>query len=175
MSINQVNLAYIPAEDRLLLRFNTQDQAEFKLWVTRAVTRLWLRQLEKSEEALLGRPSPNHIGLDPTESRRLSLASQTQNADFSTPYNEQASHYPLGELPSLVIGLGIQASESHVAIQWNLSSRQGLNMKLEKSVYLALVRLLLSALPTANWGLTGQGAGPGSPREAGEPTPTVLH
>ena len=38
MSIKQLNASYLVNEDRILFRFNTTEQAEYRLWFTRRVT-----------------------------------------------------------------------------------------------------------------------------------------
>jgi len=35
MSIRQLNASYVPEEDRVLLRFTTDTQEEYRLWLTR--------------------------------------------------------------------------------------------------------------------------------------------
>ena len=39
MSIKQFNGTYDQKEDRLLFRFNTQDDQEFRFWLTRFITK----------------------------------------------------------------------------------------------------------------------------------------
>lgn len=38
MGIKQFNGTYFPQEDRLIFRFNTADDSEYRLWFTRRVT-----------------------------------------------------------------------------------------------------------------------------------------
>ena len=52
--INQFSANYDPAEDRILLRFNTTDLKEFRFWLTRRSTNMLLdvlpRQTEQGEQ-----------------------------------------------------------------------------------------------------------------------------
>jgi hypothetical protein len=56
MSIKQFNGSYVSNEDRLLFRFNTSDDSEYRFWLTRRITLFFLaatdhlveKQLEKS-------------------------------------------------------------------------------------------------------------------------------
>ena len=56
MSIKQFNGSYVLNEDRLLFRFNTSDDSEYRFWLTRRITLFFLaatdhlveKQLEKS-------------------------------------------------------------------------------------------------------------------------------
>jgi hypothetical protein len=56
MTIKQFNASYLVNEDRILFRFNTQDQAEYRLWFTRRVTlfilvateHLFVKRMEKT-------------------------------------------------------------------------------------------------------------------------------
>ena len=38
VSIKQFNCTYFPQEDRLVFRFNTADDSEYRLWFTRRIT-----------------------------------------------------------------------------------------------------------------------------------------
>ena len=38
--IRQFNITHVPEEDRLLLRLNTTDRSEFRLWLTRRMAKV---------------------------------------------------------------------------------------------------------------------------------------
>ena len=48
--INQFSANYDPAEDRILLRFNTKDLKEFRFWLTRRSTDMLLDVLPRQTE-----------------------------------------------------------------------------------------------------------------------------
>ena len=61
MQLNQVNIGYDPGQDRLLLRMSTSADVEYRLWLTRRVTKgLWpgLMQLVASSESVRRQAEP---------------------------------------------------------------------------------------------------------------------
>ena len=44
-SINQIQIAYSPEEDRILFRVNSMDRKEFRFWLTRRFTVLLVKVL----------------------------------------------------------------------------------------------------------------------------------
>ena len=63
--IDQLQLRFDAEQDRLLLRVNTADREEFRLWLTRRmVARLWpaLRSALESDD--LVRTQPNRLARD---------------------------------------------------------------------------------------------------------------
>lgn len=95
MTIKQLNAAYLLNEDRILFRFNTQDQAEYRLWLTRRVTlfilaastHLLTKKLEQAHS-----PSAAKV-VDEFEKTALIEAIKTANAG-STDY-ESGVQFPL--------------------------------------------------------------------------------
>ena len=167
MNINQVNLSYVAPEDRLLLRLNTKEQAEFRLWITRALARGLLQVIDQTA-GQLGETRVSHIGLDPQESKRLALAQETSQADFATPFSEQAGSYPLGEAPRLVLKMHIEMAEGRTNLQMELDRNQRFDLSLDRPMFLAIARMLIRLLDTLDWGLTARpaAADPAAPPHA---------
>jgi hypothetical protein len=103
MSIKQFNGAYLAQEDRILFRFNTSDQAEYRLWLTRrttlfilaAVSHLLAKKLEQSY-------SPDAAkALNEFEKQAILDAAKSEQS-ASTSY-EGGLNFPLGFDPILVL------------------------------------------------------------------------
>jgi len=58
MSIKQLNGSYIPNEDRILFRFSTVDNCEYRFWFTRRITLFLLAATEHLVEKQLEQHHP---------------------------------------------------------------------------------------------------------------------
>ena len=105
MSIAQIQIRYDENDDRLLLRFSTTDDCEFRFWLTRRFTkRLWpmlVRMLEWDQAV--------KQQIDPTaRSEVLDIRHQgyVSEADYQTRFREPSEQaprtMPLGETPVLL-------------------------------------------------------------------------
>lgn len=103
MTIKQLNASYLVSEDRILLRLNTQDQVEYRLWLTRRVTlfilaastHLLTKKLEQAH-------SPDAAkAVNEFQKSALLEAAKTANAGAQT--YESGGQFPLGFDPLLVM------------------------------------------------------------------------
>lgn len=171
MNIHQLSVSFVDRQDRLLLRLNTQDAQEFRFWLTR---RLTLRLLPVLEETLMRLDSGNAQVLAPDRSARKIVSefqheSFLREADFQTPFKEEARQWPLGKDPMLVteINLGFMPSG---ALDLNLidmgegGEKQSCQLQLQAQLVHGLVHLIRQCMEKAAW----QGATPtSSPAETG--------
>jgi hypothetical protein len=108
MQIHQMSVTYLPEQDRILMRINTTDNEEMRLWLTRRLmvglwpllTRLLTDHLLKLESA-----GTTVTGANPELKKMLAEFRKEeflQHADFDTPYKEGQARLPLGEEPLLV-------------------------------------------------------------------------
>lgn len=154
MQINQVNISYQSAEDRLLMRINTRDAAEIRLWLTRAVVARMLTGLSQSEEQLMGheaRTTANpllHLAIEQFDRE----ASMTENY-VTTQFTATASRYPLGQQPLLVVRLDAKTKADHVSFSFSLSSNQVITLNLTSAMVASITRLLHEALKNVDWNL----------------------
>lgn len=169
MSIKQINAAYLVNEDRILLRFNTPEEAEYRFWITRriglfilaATTHLITKQLEKSHSAETAK------AIDAFEKDALVEASKIANAT-STEY-QSGIHFPLGAEPILVIDAscsliqqnagekitliaGANANAEVITIDFVLPGGANLNLKLASTMVRAITLLLDQLRQQAGWG-----------------------
>lgn len=103
MSVKQINASYLVNEDRILFRFNTQNQEEYRFWFTRRVTLFILAAtshlIAKIREQAHSSDAAN--ALNNYEKEAILEASKNEQAT-SQAY-ETGLNFPLGFDPILVM------------------------------------------------------------------------
>ena len=169
MAIKQINAAYLVNEDRILLRFNTPEEAEYRFWITRrvglfmlvATTHLLTKQLEKNHTPDTAK------AIDAFEKDALVEASKIANV---TPNEYQSGiHFPLGAEPILVMNISCSLLQNNVtevskssammdsaneiiSIDFALPGGANLNLKLASTMVRAITLLLDQLRQQAGWG-----------------------
>lgn len=169
MSIKQINAAYLVNEDRILLRFNTPEEAEYRLWITRrvglfmlvATTHLLTKQLEQSHAPDTAK------AIDAFEKEALVEASKIAN---TTPNEYQSGiQFPLGAEPILVMDVSCSLLQNNasnnsnsdaitssnqdiISIDFALPGGANLNLKLASNMVRAITLLLDQLRQQAGWG-----------------------
>ena len=169
MSIKQFNASYLVNEDRILFRFNTTEQAEYRLWFTRRVTlfilvatsHLLTKKLEKTHSTDAAK-ALNEFG----KQSILEQAKQQQDAsnDFQSGIN-----FPIGSDPLLVMDVTCSLVKSDeklaflerskeaekeevLSIDFMLPGGANLNLKLPENLMQGVVVLLDQIRMNAGWG-----------------------
>lgn len=150
--IQQIQLRFDAQEDRLLLRLGTDDNSEYRFWLTRRYVRLlWPVLLQ-----LLGSAAAA-VSATADEAARQAVVSfrheeAVQQADFATPFRESEHHLPLGEAPLLLSHLQLKNGAGGAAIL-ALSPQQGQGVEIAMSEPLlhGFCRLLADAVVKAEW------------------------
>ena len=169
MSIKQLNASYLVSEDRILLRLNTQDQVEYRLWLTRRVTlfilaastHLLAKKLEQAH-------SPDTAkALNEFQKNAILEASKTANAGAQN--YEAGTEFPIGFDPLLVMDascsltkngekLTAQNASSEVdfddalSLDFLLPGGTNLNLNLPAEMMRAMCLLLDQLRMQAAWG-----------------------
>jgi hypothetical protein len=165
MNIHQLSVNHDERQDRLLLRLNTQDLQEFRFWLTRRMTLRLMPAIEKSAKrleaaqpgvAVTDAPSQQLL----TELKRDAFLKKT---DFATPFENRATHWPLGAEPLLI-------TDAHLTIQPNgaleisFEDKSGpaqartCQLHLQISLVHGMVHLIQQAIEKAEWGSLGSSA-----------------
>ena len=108
--LHQLHVEYAPAEDRILLKFNTMDRQELRFWLTRKFVKSFLDQLQ-ALLADLGRAAAQS---DPALKKAMVGFEQERAAPdkrFEKPFAEDPATFPLGEQPLLVIGFSYKPAK----------------------------------------------------------------
>jgi hypothetical protein len=116
MKLDQLSARYHPTQDRILLRMNTADGDELRLWLTR---RLCLNLWPKLKTIVADRIALEEGARDPSRAAAATADGQTrqmladfhrqktlEKADFKTPFRSDPRQLPLGSEPLLVSEVG---------------------------------------------------------------------
>ena len=148
-AIAQMQIRFVPLEDRLLLRVRSQTAEELRFWLTRRYVRLaWPALRRRLQGAGHGATTP--------EARRavaaFEHASAVQQADFATPWEEQPASLPLGEAPVLLARFALRgAPDDGVVLALHPQEGQGVDLALSRPLLHSFGRLLADAVTHADW------------------------
>ena len=142
--VNQINAAYIPVEDRLLLRINTQDRAEIRFWLTRSIVLQLLLNLSQEESLIAG---PACWNLDGSFSQAVS----SQQSDFTTQYISEAASYPLGDVPLLVTKIVVKCEAEQTVYAFELATNQTITINFDSTLAGNFHKLLCDVVKTGGW------------------------
>ncbi|HUT48763.1 MAG TPA: hypothetical protein VM325_05455 [Alphaproteobacteria bacterium] len=151
-ALHQLKLDYFAAEDRLVLRISTHDKTEVRLWLTRRFTKALWQGLIKVVEA---NPSALHA-TDP-QSRESVIAFQHEQAvdeeQFGHTFEETATVFPLGETPSLIVGLTIGSPEpgDPPRLVFETAEKRLISLGLDEQILHSLMHLLALAMKQTDW------------------------
>ena len=154
MSIKQLNASYLLQEDRILFRINTEDKEEFNFLLTRRVT---LFILAASEHLVEKQLEQQH---DPVTAKAVADFEKKNliSSEVKGPEFEAGDTFPLGNAPILVLDVtcgiadGQSGSEQLFSIDFVLGKDQSINLKLPKSMLMAMRLLLENLCDQASWG-----------------------
>lgn len=159
MNIHQLSVHHDERQDRLLLRLNTQDQQEFRFWLTRRMTLRLLPAIQQSAVRLEA-AQPGVAATDAPAQHLLSELKRDaflKKADFATPFENHATQWPLGAEPLLI-------TDAHLSIQANGSleisfedksdpaQARACQLHLQVSLVHGMVHLIEQASEKAEWG-----------------------
>jgi hypothetical protein len=169
VSIKQINATYLPHEDRILLRFNTPEEAEYRLWITRRITLFILAAsthlLSKQLEQLHTPEAAK--GIDAFEKEALVEASKIANS--TTVEYQSGIQFPLGSESILVMDVSCSLLQNNasdagnsngitsgnheiISIDFSLPGGANLNLKLASTMVHVITLLLDQLRQQAGWG-----------------------
>ena len=149
--LTQVNVTYVEAEDRLLLKVSASDNSEFRAWCTRRYTRLLLERLEQlfEDEIDAGQVVPPAAR---KEVARMQHGGEVAEESFQRPYEANPESFPLGEQGILLTALRCNELESG-AVAMSLGDREGrgVTLNLDRKLRHQLYELFQRAAQRAAW------------------------
>ena len=167
MHIHQLSLSYVQEHDRLLLRVNTTDAQELRLWFTRRLCIGFTPLFKKIVADMAVKKNPSNdqaptAQLDPLAQKAIAqfnAEASLQGADFKTPYKTEAANLPLGSEPLLVTEIRMTAQPNgQLQIHFsekipNRATPRSFQIALEPKLTHGLLKLLDQALANSQWGL----------------------
>ena len=145
-ALQQINMIYVPEQDRLLLRISTAGDAEYRIWLTRRYSALLLQVFDRQIE--------REGGYQELASRNDTLE-RLRGGALGQPYAPAVRmQYPLGEQGVLAykINVGKEASGA-MSLQLLPEQGQGINFTLDKPTLYMLYNVLEQALSQTDWNL----------------------
>lgn len=155
MSIKQLNASYLPQEDRILFRINTQTKEEFVFLFTRRATLFILAASDHLVEKQLEQRHDQATAKAVADFEKKGLV----DVGSSGPEFEPGETFPLGQSPLLVLEVTCSiaepdqsSGESIFSIDFVLANDQSINLKLPKPMFIAMRLLLENLCDQATWG-----------------------
>ncbi len=177
MNIHQLSVHHDERQDRLLLRLNTQEQQEFRFWLTRRMTLRLMPAIQQSAVRLEA-AQPGVAATDVPAQQLLSEFKRDaflKKADFATPFDNHATQWPLGAEPLLITDVHLTIEPNgglKIAFEDKSDPAQAraCQLHLQVSLVHGMVHLIQQACEKAEWGTVGIAAkvtetNPGVPTE----------
>jgi hypothetical protein len=150
-ALQQINITYMPEQDRLLLRTGTSDGHEYRLWLTRRYAALLTQVLQEHIDKSGG---VHQLASDPQTTGHLRQGALDQ------AWDEGRNLFPLGPEGVLGYAIKVQRRESgSIALQLLPREGPGLNLNLDCSLLYLMYTLLEQATLQADWRLPGTATG----------------
>ena len=161
MNIYQVCVSYVHEQDRFLVRINTRQDEEVRLWFTRRLTLGLLPLLDKASVKLLANQSVALGSAAPLEEQRqrmlddFKMQAAAYDGDYRTPYREKAGTLPLGSEPLLVTEiklLPLASGKMQLEVMEKLKgSARNLQITMDAQLTCGLVQLLNQGMSASKW------------------------
>jgi len=143
--LHQMNIRYVPTEDRLLLKISSRQGDEFRLWLTRRYTGLLVNVLHQEMDKNGG----GQVLASSDETRRM-----YKDGAFDKRYEDKHQNYPLGEAGVLAYRIKI-ANTPDGSLQLDMAPEhgQGISLSLNASLTYMMYNLLSRGVEQAGWNL----------------------
>jgi hypothetical protein len=148
MSIRQLNASYVAEEDRVMFRFTTAQNEEYRLWLTRAVLSVLMQQTRALAVKKLAHDHSVQQAKEVAQFNQQALQQAVSYTQF-----EGATRLPLGAEPVLVKGVQASVQDAAAVLVLQLSRGQILSLKLGDDLLGKLELLLDKMNVAARWAL----------------------
>lgn len=149
--LHQIQVQFVPREDRILLRIKTTDKSEFRFWMTRRYVKLlWpivVKMLEADQQILLQEnPAAKSAVLSFQHEKAL------QKSDFSTKFADDSSKLPLGETPVLLAKIQLKRrDDGGNLLCMHPEKGEGIELGLNEVLLHSFSKLLGDAVSVSGW------------------------
>ena len=151
--LHQINIGFDPVEDRLLLKVRGDDESEIRLWLTRRYVKLLWSVLQQALKTLSGAVEQTTV-----EAQRAVMDFHQEQAlaksDFSTPWDDSATHTPLGEAPILVTQIQRRTAPGREMLRLSPADGPGIEIGCNPDTLHSISVAVADAARKAEWDLT---------------------
>lgn len=151
-SISQMQMLFVPEEDRVLFRVNATDGKQFRLWLTRRYVQLMLQALQRHNDS-----DPDVTTLTSPEAKKavqsFKQEQATQQANFEQAFREEAQELPLGDSAILAFRLNYRLERDILHLGLEPKQGQGINLAINRDINASITKLIHAAATQADWRL----------------------
>ena len=163
-SISQLQMLYVPEEDRILFRVNTSERQQFRFWLTRRYSLLLIKVLKEHQA------SDPDVSMQESREARQAVQSFKQeqamtSANFDEAFSEDANELPQGEEIPVAFKLSYNASGGSLTVTIEPREGQGISMAIDRNINVSLTALLMNAAGQGDWKLTASAQNATSPSQ----------
>ncbi|MBI2994937.1 MAG: hypothetical protein HYY48_12295 [Gammaproteobacteria bacterium] len=145
--LHQINIAYVPKEDRLLLRVSTRKGDEYRAWLTRKFAALLLNVLREKMDHFGGAPS---LAASQETKRMFKQGALSKRFDA-----ERSMEFPLGEEGILAVRFNASMTKKgNLALQiLPERGQEGITLNLTRTLLYLFYNVLTQGIDQADWQL----------------------
>jgi hypothetical protein len=159
MNIHQLSVLFDERQDRLLMRVNTQDAQEVRLWLTRRIALKLVAPLELTITKLESRNAALTLADAQAQAMLVELKQDDflKKADLKTPFAAQNTSLPMGSEPLIVteITLNIQGDKGAQMVFQDVgdsnTAARSCTLQMQPPLVHGLLHLLQKAVNNARW------------------------
>ncbi|CAG1023195.1 hypothetical protein DOJK_02156 [Patescibacteria group bacterium] len=148
-AIQQLNVTYVPTEDRLLLKIGMANQSELSVWLTYRVTKKMSQVLEQTPVSISTDERVNTPYNQQLE-QQFVKQEKSQKLNFSDDYQKRES-LNQGELFLVVDCRIVEGSNGRLVLDLICSNKKVVNVGLNDELLLGLANMLQKACLSADW------------------------
>ena len=149
--LHQIQVAFVPLHDRLLLRVSTGDRSKYRFWITRRYLKLLWPVLGKlaTDDPIVHQQTDATAKQEVVNFRREQVM---QQSDFSQSFDESENEMPLGDEPVLLARIQTKtaAAGGHV-LSLHPEQGDGIDLAISGNLIHALMGLLTTAVGQSDW------------------------
>ena len=161
MNIHQLSVSYQVNHDRILVQISTQNQEELRVWLTRRLLINLFPSLNQvaTHVEVSNTPLTSQDDMAKKMLMEFKKMESITHADLKTPFNNQASAFPLGIEPLLVTSINLRPTGNgamRIAFEEKFndtSTPRGFEITMDSSLLLNFIHLLESSLKASDWGI----------------------
>lgn len=140
----QINVSYVPVEDRLLMRVSTTSGDEYRVWFTRRYASLLMGLLRREMEQYGGAPT---LAANDETVRMFRQGAMNRKYDVA-----KGTEFPLGQQGILAHRAELQRREQGLVVLQILPGRgRGVTLNLNKNLLYMFYNLLIQGIEQAEW------------------------
>lgn len=145
MRFEEIDLTYLPHQDRLLLRVTSNQNSEFQFWVTRLIVKNLWTMLLKADEVFTLKVGAGKQGASSEPSKK-------QESNFSKLDDEKKPEKPWGESPLLV--QGVKLDPKNLLFMLSLVAEgKVFTIDLDPGITRSFLKMISGVVNQLDWGL----------------------